>query len=294
MGQPSRDQASILNDLFPSVQQLTYLFVARRAAQPLTTAPTYDELTPAEIEFITKCERRREHLRSLGDSDAKVQELKETYSWEAFLRELRGYVAKNWESIVGSRGGKPRRTTKKRISTDGPVGIMDLNSMPNMMQQEPPLPLAVQTATPQQIPPQLRSVPTALDEPTSDVHIQEAYERARNAALPPTTVGPAGANVGTPSKVIPPPSPTTATQVTPRATGEGAGNQLRRPWSKVEGTTYQGNVINRLQKQHYSQVSKKSVVPTGQPFSNSTAPAAPSPKLSKTDPKSNSKTRLET
>jgi Telomere repeat binding factor (TRF) len=238
MGQPSRDQSSILSDLFPSVQQLTYLFVARRTPQPIMTAPTHDDLTPAEVEFITKCERRREHLRSLGDSDAKVQELKESYSWETFLRELRGYVAKNWETIVGSRGGKPRRPTKKRVSADGPVGYMDLNSMPNLMQQEPPAPLPVQPATTQQTQPQTRSVPTALHESTTAVHIQEAYERARNAALPPTTVGPAGANLGTPSTGIPPPSPSTAPQVTPRPPTEGAGNQLRRPWSKEEGTQH--------------------------------------------------------
>lgn len=298
MGQPSRDQSSILADLFPSVQQLTYVFVARRTQQTFLTAPTHDDLTPGEIDFITKCERRREHLRSLGDSDAQVQELKEMYSWEAFLRELRGYVAKNWEGIASSRGGKPRRSTKKRVSTE--LGFMDLNPVTTVMPQElpaplpvqPPAPLPVQPTAPQQRQPTSvpTSVPTALHDPPSAVHIQEAYERARTAALPPTAVtGPAGANIGTSS--IPKPSPSTAAQTTPRTAAEG--NHLRRPWSKEEGTTYQRNEIDRLQKQHYSQVSKKSAVLTGQLSSNSTAPAVPNPKPSKTDLKSNSKTKLE-
>src|SRR5271169_175103 len=115
MGQPSRDQNSILNDLFPSTAQLTQMFVARRTfANSLSSTPTQDDLTPAELEFISKCERRRELLRSLGDSEKQVQELKQTYAWESFLRELRSYVAKNWEIIVGSKGGKPRRHAKKR------------------------------------------------------------------------------------------------------------------------------------------------------------------------------------
>src|SRR5271156_5807443 len=72
MGQPSRDQASILNDLFPSTAQLTHLFVARRSIGPLTSVPTQEDLTPAEIEFISKCDRRRELLRSHGDDDKQV------------------------------------------------------------------------------------------------------------------------------------------------------------------------------------------------------------------------------
>src|SRR5271154_4562412 len=120
MGQPSRDQTSILNDLFPSTAQLTHLFVGRRSIGPLTSVPTHDDLTPAEIEFISKCDRRRELLRSHGDDDKQVATLKDTYSWESFLRELRSYIAKNWEIIVVSRGGKPRRPVKKRTSAGVP------------------------------------------------------------------------------------------------------------------------------------------------------------------------------
>ena len=274
MGQPSRDQSSILNDLFPSVQQLTYLFVSRRSRQPLMMAPTPDDLTPAEVEFVTKCERRREHLRSLGDSDAKVQELKEMYSWEAFLRELRGYVAKNWETIVGSRGGKPRRPTKKRVSTDAPVGgFIDMNPMPNLMQHELPSPLPVQSTTQQQVHPQPTSLPTAFHgSTTTNVHIQEAYEQARNATIP--SVGPAGASLGTPNAGIPPPCPSTKAQSTPRATGEVNGNQLRRPWSKEEGsnpardnmelTNCRSGPVRRSRRSPWSQLGSNS--PTLRPW----------------------------
>src|SRR5271170_1566854 len=48
MGQPSRDQAYIMNDLFPSTAQLTHLFVARRSIGPLTSVPTRDDLTPSD------------------------------------------------------------------------------------------------------------------------------------------------------------------------------------------------------------------------------------------------------
>ena len=289
MGQPSRDQDSILNDLFPSVQQLTYLFATRRSTQTMATPPTHDDLTPAEVEFVTKCDRRRELLRSLGDSEAKVQELKETYSWETFLRELRGYVAKNWGIIVGSKGGKSRRPTKKRASAEGQSagGFMDMNSMQNFIQQQQPAaPLSVQPTTPRQPPSQPTSFPTALQEATA-TPIQEAYERARNAAIAPTTPGPAGANLGTPRTAIAPPAAGTASQVTPRPTGDG--NNLRRAWSKEEGahSPLKNKVTNFSQKLHYSRVSRPFVAPTGPRSSNYTAPVAPSPKPSKTELKSN-------
>src|SRR5271169_3283387 len=155
MGQPSRDQNSILNDLFPSTPQLTQIFVARRTlANSMSSVPTQDDLTPTEVEFISKCERRRELLRSLGDNEKQVQELKETYSWESFLRELRSYVAKNWEIIVGSRGGKPRRPVKKRTSAPTAGYLEDGMSTPTFIapvqQQQQP----VQPTSP--------GVPTAL------------------------------------------------------------------------------------------------------------------------------------
>ena len=233
MGQPSRDQSSILNDLFPSRAQLTHLFVARRTmTNTLSSTPTEDELTPSENEFIAKCERRRELLRSLGDGDKQVQELKESYSWESFLRELRSYVAKNWEIIVGSRGGKPRRPVKKRTSAPTSGYIDDTTATPSFIapaQQQVPTP-----APPQQSTPQPQGIATALSIQTTGQPIWEAYEKAKMTNLPSVTVGPAGSTVGTPG--IPPPQTPigkATAQGTPRTAGEG--NQVRRPWTKEEG-----------------------------------------------------------
>jgi Telomere repeat binding factor (TRF) len=229
MGQPSRDQNSILNDLFPSTPQLTQIFVARRTlANSMSSVPTQDDLTPAEVEFISKCERRRELLRSLGDNEKQVQELKESYSWESFLRELRSYVAKNWEIIVGSRGGKPRRPVKKRTTVPTAGYMEDGMSAPTFIapvQQQQP----VQPTSP--------GVSTALPVQTTGQPIWEAYEKARMTHLPTAHVGPAGSTVGTPG-IPPPQTPVgkSSAHGTPRTAGEG--NQVRRPWTKEEGTTH--------------------------------------------------------
>lgn len=230
MGQPSRDQSSILNDLFLSTPQLTHLFVARRTIpNTLQSNPTQEDLTPAEAEFISKCERRRELLRSLGDGEKQVQELKDSYSWESFLRELRSYVAKNWEIVVGSRGGKPRRVVKKRTSAPTAGYIDDVTGAPTFIapvQQSTPQPSQPSTSQPQ-------GVPTAL---STNQPIWEAYEKARMTAMPVTPLGPAGANMGSSSTGIPPPQTPvnkTAAHGTPRSTGDR--NQVRRPWTKEEG-----------------------------------------------------------
>jgi Telomere repeat binding factor (TRF) len=221
MGQPTRDQALILSDLFPSTEQLTQHFVSRRSTSPLQTTPTQDDLTPTEIEFITKCERRKEVLRSLGDSDKAVQELRDTYSWEAFLRELRGYVAKNWEIIVGSKGGKPRRPVKRRPAAltgdDAMGGITEGFTGP--VPHDP-----------------TQDMPSAL--PVSENNgpsIWEAYEKARLMSLP-TPAGPAGSTMGTPATGIPTPS-TAAANTTPQIAQKTTsdGSQVRRPWTKEEG-----------------------------------------------------------
>jgi len=222
MGQPSRDQTSILNDLFPSTAQLTHLFVSRRFLGPLTSVPTQDDLTPTEVEFISKCDRRRELLRSHGDDDNQVATLKEIYSWESFLRELRSYIAKNWEIIVVSRGGKPRRPVKKRMSAGGVI--------PEFMEHGATQTQITRGVTPQGLP---TALPAELD--ISIQPISELYAKARMNAIPASAVGPAGSTMGDSSPGIPPPSSTdgNAVQGTPRPISEGT--QVRRPWTKEEG-----------------------------------------------------------
>jgi hypothetical protein len=229
MGQPSRDQNSILSDLFPSTAQLSLLFVSRRMIDTQSTTLTEEALTPAEIEFVTKCERRREHLRLLGDTEKEVQGLKDKYSWESFLRELRAYVAKNWEIIVGSRGGKPRRP-KKRTSASA-VELVDdgMNTAAYIPPTSQPQP------QPQPHPPQSISTTMPVGVPTSQP-IWEAYEKARMANMPvPLNVGPTGSGISVPAAGIPPPQTPTgkSSEHNPRPSSEG--NQVRRPWTKEEG-----------------------------------------------------------
>jgi hypothetical protein len=287
MGQPSRDQNSILSDLFPSTAQLSLLFVSRRMMDTQSTTPTQEDLTPAEIEFVTKCERRREHLRSLGDTEKQVHALKETYSWESFLRELRTYVAKNWEIIVGSRGGKPRRP-KKRTSASA-VGLVD-DGM-STTNYNPP---ATQQQQPQQNQPQSISTTMPVGAPTGQP-IWEAYEKARMANMPaPLNMGPAGSAIGTPAAGIPPPQTPTSKSAehTLRATSEG--NQVRRPWTKEEGISNALIEPSNVQKTPYLLAWKPFKDQIGLPSYNSMGPVDLYPRPLKTVHKFNSKTRLET
>jgi hypothetical protein len=240
MGQPSRDQTSILNDLFPSTTQLAHLFVGRRSIGPLTSVPTHDDLTPAEIEFISKCDRRRELLRSHGDDDKQVATLKDNYSWESFLRELRSYIAKSWEIIVVSRGGKPRRPGKKRTSA-GISGLMEegaaaATGFGTTQVTSPTTAAQGAEGLPTELPTELPTVLPADSEQVAAQPIWEAYEKARMISIPASAVGPAGSTMGSTSATgIPPPAKSSGKPAkgTPRPTSEG--NQVRRPWTKEEG-----------------------------------------------------------
>lgn len=283
MGQPSRDQNSILSDLFPSTAQLSLLFVSRRVmdTQPQNTAPTLEDLTPAELEFVTKCERRREHLRSLGDSEDQVQALKETYSWESFLRELRAYIAKNWEIIVGSRGGKPRRP-KKRSAATAVVGLADdgMNAssfMPPVSEQQQP-----------------QGTSTALPASASSSQpIWEAYEKARMANMPSAAnIGPAGSNLGSATGIPPPQTPLgKSADHALRASTEGS--QVRRPWTKEEGIHFLSAISNFEQKLPYLLALKRFRGPIGLLFYNSMVLVDRSLKRSKIVHKFNLKTKRE-
>lgn len=217
MGQPSRDQNAILSDLFPSTAQLSLMLISRRTKdnQPAETA-TQDDLTPSEVEFITKCERRREHLRSLGDSEEQVRALKESYSWETFLKELRIHIAKNWEIIVGSKGGKPRRPKKRPSAAAASAMLIDDVTTPTYAQPVP------QPQEPQ-------SSLTAMHVPAPTAQpVWEAYEKARMANSTSTSTP-------TASTGIPPPQTQGGNSADHPLRPGSDGYQVRRPWSREEG-----------------------------------------------------------
>lgn len=177
-------------------------------------AATQDDLTPSEVELITKCERRREHLRSLGDSEEQVHALKESYSWEIFLRELRVYIAKNWEIIVGSRGGRYRRPKKRPSAAASIMLIDDVTTSPYVQPvSQPQEPQSTLTAMP---------VAASNNQP-----IWEAYEKARMTNIP-------SASTASASTGIPPPHTPGNSAENPLRPGS-EGYQVRRPWTKEEG-----------------------------------------------------------
>jgi Telomere repeat binding factor (TRF) len=220
MGQPTRDQSLFLADLFPSQDILIQEFVSRRSLPPLPVVPTQSDLTPTETEFIAKCERRKEALRTLGDSDRAVQELRDTYSWEGFLRDLRGYVAKNWELVVGSKGGKPRKAVKKRVQIEMEGQETGLDDGP-----EKSSPLAISSIHPTD-----PSAPESSSAAGPGSSVWEVYEKARLVTLP-TPSGPAGSTMGQ----QPPTSSASEPAGTVVVKSTSDGSHIRRPWTKEEG-----------------------------------------------------------
>jgi hypothetical protein len=69
---------------------------------------------------------------------------------------------------------------------------------------------------------------------TTSQPIWEAYEKARMAHAAPNVAGPAGSSMGNSSSGIPPPQTKLVLQGTPRSASEGS--QVRRPWTREEGT----------------------------------------------------------
>jgi hypothetical protein len=150
----------------------------------------------------------------LGDSEDQVHALKEAYSWETFLRELRVYIAKNWEIIVGSRGGKPRRPKKRPSAVPSTMLMDDVLASPYVQP----------VSQPQEPQSTLTAMPVAA--PNSQP-IWEAYEKARmvNIPLPPTP--------STSTGIPPPHTPGNSAEHPLRPGSEGY--QVRRPWTKEEG-----------------------------------------------------------
>ena len=211
-------QNTHLNELFPSTETLMHLLVARRSARRVTTSLTQKDLTPSEQEFLTKCERRKEVLREVGGDEEQVVALRDTYRWELFARELHAYVAKNWETIVESKGGKYRRQEKRRTSETGSgtqMRIDDTSAHVSPSQRH---------STSQQETPQPQ-VPA----PSESLHA--TYNRART--------------IITPSPLTPTPS----TPIRPQPSTPSSCihlSQTRRPWTQQERTLPHLRLSTRL------------------------------------------------
>jgi hypothetical protein len=87
----ARSKEEILDDIFPN--DLEDMLLQRRRST---------QLTPAESDFILRCNSRRESL--LGASDD--EDLSENYEWLIFLKELFNYVSKNIGFLLWGRKGR--------------------------------------------------------------------------------------------------------------------------------------------------------------------------------------------
>jgi len=222
MRQPTRDQLAILNDIFPSTAELISLLVSRKTKkgqEPVPEDVASQYLSPAELEFVTKCERRREHLLSIGDREEQVQQLIKEYSWELLLRELRSHVAKNLDSIISAPRGyltvkNPLR--KKRVSTRTP---------------ELPAGTSLGGNAPLDQGAGANSVLTGLQTVMPAQPLWEAYERARRVGDP-THSSTSIDNLSSGGLLHPPNNSDGQWLPSP---GPSDRTQARRPWTKEEG-----------------------------------------------------------
>lgn len=89
-GERSRDE--ILEDLFPD--DLEQLLLQRR--------PGAKQLAPSEADFVIRARSRRDRLLADSNDEEAIAALPEKYLWEVFLRDVSGYVSKNFDTIVGT------------------------------------------------------------------------------------------------------------------------------------------------------------------------------------------------
>ena len=91
MSNGGRSREDILQDLFPS--DLEDRLLSRR--------PGAKQLAPSEAEFLQRARNRCKALLDEPDTEAAIEALPDKYVWEDFLRDVSGYVSKNFEMLVG-------------------------------------------------------------------------------------------------------------------------------------------------------------------------------------------------
>ncbi|KAI9810654.1 MAG: TTAGGG repeat binding factor [Pycnora praestabilis] len=104
MSNGERSRAEILEDLFP--EDLEVRLLARR--------PGAKQLAPSEADFVKRARSRRDHLIAEPDTEDAIESLPDKYVWEDFLRDVNGYVSKNFEAIVAPQ--QLRKPTRGRPS----------------------------------------------------------------------------------------------------------------------------------------------------------------------------------
>jgi len=101
MANGGRSRDEILEDLFPD--NLEQLLLQRR--------PGAKQLAPSEADFIIRARSRRDRLLADSNDEEAITALPDKYLWEVFLRDVSGYVSKNFDTIVGNPVSVPLSAT---------------------------------------------------------------------------------------------------------------------------------------------------------------------------------------
>lgn len=99
MGQVEQSQKEILDDLFP--EDIDKILLTRKINSKV--------LAPSEVDFVSRCKRRREHLANMDPKE----DLSLKYSWLAFVRDLSEYISKNSRMILTGKSGKANEDRKE-------------------------------------------------------------------------------------------------------------------------------------------------------------------------------------
>ena len=87
-----RSREEVLRDLFP--QDLEERLLSRRHGAK--------QLAPSEADFVQRANNRKKTLLEEHLTQEAIEQLPVKYVWEDFLRDISGYVSKNFQAIVGS------------------------------------------------------------------------------------------------------------------------------------------------------------------------------------------------
>lgn len=92
VSQGERSREDVLQDLFPDDME----------QRLLDRRPGARQLAPGEADFIQRANNRKKALLDEPMTVDSIRELPLKYPWEEFLRDISGYVSKNFASIVAS------------------------------------------------------------------------------------------------------------------------------------------------------------------------------------------------
>ncbi|KAG7907240.1 hypothetical protein KL905_004237 [Ogataea polymorpha] len=112
-----RSKEEILKDLFPD--NLDEILLKRKQPDFDTSKHTIVRnstlFTPAELDFLARCDSRRDNLMNMKADDS----LMEKYEWIKFLNDLLDYVSKNVGFLIwGPKGKITKELTRLRLNTD--------------------------------------------------------------------------------------------------------------------------------------------------------------------------------